>query len=81
MQPDIKNKKQNMETEYKHFLNTFFVKIENGKSVVVYLDVKIECYDYVLKTFSEYEKSTKKDFLHALNQTIFTINEKTINGL
>ena len=70
-----------MKTEYRHFNNTFFVKIENEKSILIHLDKKIEYYDYVLKTFSEYEKSTKKDFLHALNQTIFTINEKTINGL
>ena len=70
-----------MEAEYKHYMNVFFVKIENEKSILIHLDETIEYYDYVLKTFSEYEKSTKKDFLHALNQTIFTINEKTINGL
>lgn len=70
-----------MKTEYRHFYNTFFVKIENGKSILIHLGKKVEYYDYVLKIFSEYEKSTKKDFLHALNQTIFTINEKTINGL
>ena len=81
MQPDIKNKKQNMETEYKHFLNTFFVKIENGKSVVVYLNVKIECYEYVLSTYDDYEKTTEEAFLNALNKTIFTINTKLINGL
>ena len=81
MQPDIKNKKQNMETEYKHFLNTFFVKIENGKSLSVYLDVKIECYDYILVTYNDYEKTTEAEFLNALNRTIFTINQKIINGL
>ena len=70
-----------METEYKHFLNTFFVKIENGKSVVVYLDVKIECYDYILVTYNDYEKTTEAEFLNALNKTIFTINQKIINGL
>ena len=70
-----------METEYKHFLNTFFVKIENGKSVVVYLDVKIECYDYILVTYNDYEKTTEAEFLNALNKTIFTINSKVINGL
>ena len=70
-----------METEYKHFLNTFFVKIENGKSIVVYLDVKIECYDYILVTYNYYEKTTEAEFLNALNKTIFTINQKIINGL
>ena len=70
-----------METEYKHFLNTFFVKIENGKSVFVYLDVKIECYDYILVTYNDYEKTTEAEFLNALNKTIFTINSKVINGL
>ena len=70
-----------METEYKHFLNTFFVKIENGKSIVVYLDVKIECYDYILVTYNDYEKTTEAEFLNALNRTIFTINQKIINGL
>ena len=70
-----------METEYKHFLNTFFVKIENGKSVVVYLDVKIECYEYILTTLKKYKKTTEAEFLNALNKTIFAINSKVINGL
>ena len=70
-----------MKTEYKHFLNTFFVKIENGKSLSVYLDVKIECYDYILVTYNDYEKTTEAEFLNALNKTIFTINSKVINGL
>ena len=70
-----------MKTEYRHFYNTFFVKIENEKSILIHLDEKIEYYDYVLKTFSEYEKSTKKDFLHALNQTILKKKKKIINGL
>ena len=70
-----------MEAEYKHFMNTFFVKIENGKSVVVYLDVKIECYDYVLATYDDCEKITEEAFLNAVNKTIFTINSKLINGL
>ena len=70
-----------METEYKHFMNAFFVKIENGKSVVVYLVVKIECYDYVLETYNDCEKTTEAAFLNAVNKTIFTINSKLINGL
>ena len=70
-----------MKTEYKHFMNTFFVKIENGKSMVVCSDGKIECYDYILDSFSDFEKTTKKAFLNALNKTIFTINTKLINGL
>ena len=70
-----------METEYKHFLNTFFAKIENGKSVVVYLDTKIECYEYILIAYNDYEKTTEAEFLNALNKTIFTINSKLINGL
>ena len=70
-----------METEYKHFLNTLFVKIENGKSVSVNLGVKIECYEYILTSYNHYEKTTEEHFLNALNKTIFTINEKIINGL
>ena len=70
-----------METEYKHFMNIFFAKIENGKSMVVYLDTKIECYDYILKTYDDCEKTTEEVFLNALNKTIFTINSKLINGL
>ena len=70
-----------MKTEYKHFMNLLFVKIENGKSVHVYLDVKIECYDYILTSCNSYEKTTEEAFLNALNQTIFTINSKVINGL
>ena len=70
-----------MKTEYKHFNNFSFVRIENGKSVIVYLDKKIECFDYILQSFNDYEKSTKEDFFNALNQTIFTINSKLIKGL
>ena len=70
-----------MKTEYKHFMNTFFVKIENGKSVSVCSDGKIEYYDYILDAFSDYEKTTEKEFLNALNKTILTINTKLINGL
>ena len=79
MHPDIKTK--NMETEYRHFLNTLFVKIENGKSMVVYLDVKIEYYDYIHEAWEDCEKSTEAEFLNALNKTIYDINEKLINGL
>ena len=74
-------KQKNMKTEYKHFMNSIFVKIENGKSVFVYLDVKIEYYDYILDSFSDYEKSTEAEFLNAVNKTIFTLNSKLINGL
>ena len=70
-----------METEYRHFLNTLFVKIENGKSVLVCLYGKIDCFDYILDAFSDYEKSTEAEFLNALNKTIYDINEKLINGL
>ena len=71
-----------MEAEYKHYFNTFFVKIENLKSVVVILDEKIEYYNYYMPdSFSDYTKTTEKHFLNALNRTIFTINKKIINGL
>ena len=70
-----------MEAEYRHFNDTFFVKIENGKSILIHLGQKVEYYDYVLNTFSEYEKSNSKSFMNAFNETIFVINSKLINGL
>ena len=70
-----------MKTEYRHFNNTFFVKIENGKSILVHTGMKVEYYDYVLNAFSDYEKSNIEAFMNAFNETIFTINEKLINGL
>ena len=62
-------------------MDKLFVKIENKKSVIVYLDVKIECYDYILASFNNYEETTEEVFLNAVNKTIFTINSKIINGL
>lgn len=70
-----------METEYKHFMNKMFVKIENEKSMFVYLDMRIEYFDYILDGFSDYEKTTEEHFMNALNKTIFAINTKLINGL
>lgn len=72
---------KNMKTEYRHFYNTFFVKIENGKSILIYLGKKVEYYDYVLNSFSDYEKSNIEAFMNAFNETIFAINEKLIKGL
>ena len=74
-------KKQKMEAEYRHFINKIFVKIENGKSVYVYLDEKIECYEFILEAYNDYEETTQEVFLNAVNKTIFTINTKLINGL